>query len=155
MADVSRKTQETRESAMAGQSTKPTETTMRGSSSQQTGGQMGRETTTRGSSRMQAQEGMQGGMTRGSSEYAKSLCEREHAMGERERGMSERERGMSDRERAMYDRECAMTDRERSSAWGGESREGESPAGGMSSGQTRTQSRTGGQSGASQTGTTR
>ena len=56
MADVNKKTQETRESAMGGQKMAPTETTMRGSSSQQTGGQTGRETTTRGSSGMQ--EGM-------------------------------------------------------------------------------------------------
>jgi hypothetical protein len=60
--------------------------------------------------------------SRGSSEYAKGLCDRELAMSERERGMSERERGMGDRERAMYDRECAMSDRERSGMYGGESR---------------------------------
>jgi hypothetical protein len=75
--------------------------------------------------------------------YEKGLCDRERGMSERERGMSERERGMSDRERAMYDRECAMTDRERTSAWG----QGE----GMTSGE----SRTGGMSRSSQTGTNR
>ena len=116
MADANRKIQEARGPAMVGQTPNPTETTTRGSSSQQ-----GRETTTRGSSELQEGTGSPSLHTgRGSSEYAKSLCEREHAMGERELGMSDRERGMGDRERAMYDRECAMSDRERSSAWGGE-----------------------------------
>jgi hypothetical protein len=52
MADVNRKTNETRDSAMTGDSTGRTETTTRGSSSQQTGATTGRETTTRGSSGM-------------------------------------------------------------------------------------------------------
>lgn len=200
MADVNRKTQEKRESAMAGQSTgegaRAGETTMRGSSSQQAGGQAGRETTTRGSSEMQGTTG-QGGQPRQAtpgqqrseeagmdytsamlreareegdmgtgreaggaeyrgtgrgrgmrSEYAQGLCEREQAMGERERGMSERERGMGDRERAMWERECAMTDRERSSAWGGE-------GGGTSPGESRTQSRTRGQSDSPESGMNR
>lgn len=100
MADVNKKSQETRDSAMVRQNTNPAETTMRGSSSQQTGGQTGRETTTRGSSGMQSGSEMQEsgrmlesmGTGRGTSDYAKSLCDREHAMSERERGVRTRAR---------------------------------------------------------------
>jgi len=172
MADMNKKTQETRESATAGRNTNPSETTMRGSSSQQTGTQSKGQMQNR-SDLPETSTGMWTGappepvthqpgqerseeagmeqmsmMLRGTSDYAKGLCDREQGMSERERGMSERERGMSDRERAMYDRECAMTDRERSSAWGGE---GQSSTGGMASGQART----GGKSGSSQTETNR
>ena len=120
MAEMNRRAREIHESAMVGQDT-GSETTTRGSSSQQAGMQAVHETTTRGSSEMQ-QAGMResmgssgtsrpGTMGRGSSEYARSLREREHAM-------SVRERGMGDRERALHDRECAMTDREQEAPGG-------------------------------------
>ncbi len=93
MTDVNRniqeKIQETRGSVMVGQTPTPVETTTRGSSSQQAGGQAVRETTTRGSSEMQASMGPPSlHTTRGSSEYARSLCERENAMGDRERSLA-------------------------------------------------------------------
>lgn len=156
---------------MADVSKKQTETTTRGSSSQQMknrsdlpdtetgpwtgappeavthqpGQQRSEEAGMDQMSMVLREEGERGAMGTGRrmGAYEKGLCDREHGMSERERGMSERERGMSERERAMYDRECAMSEREGSSAWSG----GESSTGGMTS----SQSRMGGQSGSSRT----
>lgn len=120
MAEMNRRAREIHESVMVGQDS-GSETTTRGSSSQQAGMQAVHETTTRGSSEMQQGGGREsmgssgtsrpGMMGRGSSEYARSLCERE-------RGMSERERGMGDREGARHDRACAMTAREQEAPGG-------------------------------------
>lgn len=149
MAEMNRRAREIHESVMVGQDS-GSETTTRGSSSQQAGMQAVHETTTRGSSEMQQGGGREsmgssgtsrsGTMGRGSSEYARSLCEREHAMSERERGMSERERGMGDRERALHDRECAMTDRDQE-ARGGSGEQGST--GSMSPERSRTGGRAG------------
>jgi hypothetical protein len=177
MADMTKKTQETRESAMAGQTTNQGETTTRGSSSQQAG-RTGGQTTNR-SDLPETSTGMwtgappepvthqpgqerseEAGMEQMSRMYGgerregtgRGMSDYTKGLCDREQGMSERERGMSERERGMSERERAMYDREcamteRERSSAWGGGEGQSSTGGMTSGQ----SRTGGKSGSSQT----
>lgn len=175
MADVNRKTQETRESAMVGQNTSPTETTMRGSSSQQAG-RTGGQTASRSDLPETAtgmwtgappepvthQPGQQRSEEAGMEQMSlmlrkerkegtmggdRGMSDYEKGLCQREHGMSERERGMCERERGMSDRERGMYDRECAMT----DRERSSAWGGESGGQ----SRMGGESGSSQTDASR
>ena len=124
---------------MADMNKKQTETTSRGSSSQQTETRTGRETTTRGSSEdigmQQASMMIRESREEGDPEMQRSeedlharqqnLGGREgsyqergamgtgRCMGTYEKGLCDRERGMSERERGMSERERGMSDRER------------------------------------------